>query len=699
LPDRDFLQALLAFAFTVQEENQKLKGEISRLASEKNAEFESTEGIHVALNRIVASAQNLTGASGAALALGTEEAMVCVARSGRIAPDAGSGVPLDHGLAGECVRTRQSVLCINAETDPRVDAISSRALGVSSVLYVPLQAQDELIGILGLFSDRVSNFNSSDLQLLRYIAALVLEQLHKQSPLLQTITPRILLETIKLAPPGIVEKEPEAQYPAPQIKTAEPLRETRSEATSTGAATAAKSVLPAKAATVAPPLPIAIPKPAEVPTKKTAESSQQSPQQEILSGSLADTEVSSTVLISAVLFLLFAAVLGGGYYMRHHAPPIPAKQSNTVEQTQEAAAKSSPAPAGSLELGRSLMPGVRYWMADGRAMITIALDKKITYTSLRLHNPERVYFDLPGLEFGSPRDRVFAINDTMLQRVRIGQSPTGVTRIVFDLTRPLDYTTTETSNPDGLVIEFSTTKSDTAPTAQVTTPDTPAMLTPHMLTVVIDPGHGGNDTGTIGHNGLQEKQLTLDVAQRLGKLLEQNLGAHVLYTRKNDHYISLENRSAVARKANADFFISIHANSSQYPTVNGIETYYFRSSSEVMENAGGTGARGTDSSDRARRFAAAVQQSLIHNLSSTQASVRDRGVRSAPFVVLRDMQMPAVLAEISFISSEADEQQLRTSTYRDRIANALYQGIAHNFPKTPESGSVATLTRGSASAP
>ena len=216
LPDRDFLQALLAFAFTVQEENQKLKGEISRLASEKNAEFESTEGIHVALNRIVASAQNLTGASGAALALGTEEAMVCVARSGRIAPDAGSGVPLDHGLAGECVRTRQSVLCINAETDPRVDAISSRTLGVSSILYVPLQAQDELIGILGLFSDRVSNFNSSDLQLLRYIAALVLEQLHKQSPLLQTITPRILVESIKLAPPGIIEKEPEAQPAAPR---------------------------------------------------------------------------------------------------------------------------------------------------------------------------------------------------------------------------------------------------------------------------------------------------------------------------------------------------------------------------------------------------------------------------------------------------------------------------------------------------
>jgi N-acetylmuramoyl-L-alanine amidase len=690
LPDRDFLQALLAFAFTVQQENYRLKGEISRLASEKNAEAESAEGIHVALNRIVASAQNLTGASGAALALGTEEAMVCVARSGRIAPDTGSAVPLDHGLAAECARTRQSVLCINAETDPRVDAISSRALGVSSVLYVPLQAQDELIGILGLFSDCISNFSSSDLQLLRYIAALVLEQLHKQSPLLQTITPRILVETIKSAPPAIVEKEPEIKFPA-QIKSPEPARVQPSPSTSQASNP--------KAATVTPPLPASLPKPAETTSKKAAASP---PPEEILSTSLADTEVSSTVLISAVLFLLFAAVLGGGYYMRHHAPPIPAKQANETEPEQEAATKSaSPSSAASLELGRSLMPGVRYWMADGRAMVTIALDKKITYTSVRLHNPERVYFDLPGLEFGAPRDRLFAINDSMLQRVRIGRSPTGVTRIVFDMARPLDYTATETTNPDGLVIEFHTAKSDTgAPSAQVTTPDMPAMLTPHMLTVVIDPGHGGHDTGTVGHNGLQEKQLTLDVARRLGRLLEQNLGAHVLYTRKDDHYISLENRSALARKADADFFISIHANASQLPTVNGVETYYFKSSSEVMENAGATGARGTDSSDRARRFAAAVQQSLIHNLSSTQVAVRDRGVRTAPFVVLRDMQMPAVLAEISFISSESDEQQLRTSAYRDRIANALYQGIANNvLPKTPEAGSVATLTRGSASAP
>ncbi len=691
LPDRDFLQALLAFAFTVQQENQRLKGEISRLASEKNAEVESAEGIHVSLTRIVASAQNLTGASGAALALGTEEAMVCVARSGRIAPDTGSPVPLDHGLAAECTRMRQSVLCINAETDPRVDAITSRALGVSSILYVPLQAQDELIGILGLFSDRPANFSSSDLQLLRYIAALVLEQLHKQSPLLQAITPRLLVETIKSAPPAIVEKEPEIKYPVTTAKPAEAV----AAQSSPQAASLPRPVNPPRAATVAPPLPASLPKPV-APTKNAAPEAE-----EFLSTAHADTEVSSTVLISAVLFVLLAAVLGGGYYMRHHAPPIPVKAESASELTPDAGTKAaSPAPVGSLELGRSLMPGVRYWMADGRAMITIALDKKITYTSVRLHNPERVYFDLPGVEFGPPRDRVFAINDSMLQRVRIGRSPTGVTRVVFDLARPLEYTATETSNPDGLVIEFDTTKSDASPTAQFTTPEAPAAVTPHALTVVIDPGHGGHDTGTIGHNGLQEKQLTLDVARRLGKLLEHDLGAHVLYTRKDDHYISLENRSALARKANADFFISIHANSSLIPTVNGVETYYFKSSSEVMENAGGSGARGTDSSDRARRFAAAVQQSLIHNLSSTQVSVRDRGVRSAPFVVLRDMQMPAVLAEISFISSEADEQQLRTSAYRDRIANALYQGIANNvLPKSPDAGSVATLTRGSASAP
>ena len=164
---------------------------------------------------------------------------------------------------------------------------------------------------------------------------------------------------------------------------------------------------------------------------------------------------------------------------------------------------------------------------------------------MRLHNPERVYFDLPGVEFGPPRDRVFAINDSMLQRVRIGRSPRAslvscsTWRVRWSTPRPRPAIPTANRR-----IQFDTTKSAMSRLPSSTTPEAPAAVTPHALTVVIDPGHGGHDTGTIGHNGLQEKQLTLDVARRLGKLLEHDLGAHVLYTRKDDHYISLENRGA-----------------------------------------------------------------------------------------------------------------------------------------------------------
>ncbi|HLH09383.1 MAG TPA: N-acetylmuramoyl-L-alanine amidase [Terriglobales bacterium] len=694
LPDWDFFQALLAFAFTVQQENQKLRGEISRLARER-ADADEGEGIHVALTRIVASAQNLTAASGAALALGTEEAMVCVARSGRIAPEMGSSVPLEQGLAAECARTRKSVLCVNATGDPRVNPISSRALGVSSMLYVPLQAQDELIGILGLFSERPSHFASSDLQLLRYIAALVLEQLHKQSPLLQAITPRVLVETIKSSAPAIVEKEPE---PAPRPVDEGSASEIRAsikgsdaaplkpKATATVSVRAPSPTPPGKA--IAPDIKL---EPAPVPTE------------EVFHDTLIQNDGSNVALITTVLLVLLLGSLGGGYYMRHHAPPIKMQAPETETQkpaTPETKTVPSTAPAGSLELGRSLMPGLRYWMSDGRAMVTIVFGKEVTYDSVRLHDPERIYFDLHGFEFGGPKDKAFDINDNLLRRIRVGLLQPGTTRIVFDLAQPLSYTATESRSPDGLVIDFESKRSVSSPTSTLASPEPESTVAPHALTVVIDPGHGGRDTGTIGHNGLEEKRLTLDVAKRLGKLLEENLGAHVLYTRKDDHYVSLENRSAVAKKANSDFFISIHANSSQFPMVNGVETYYFKSSSEVIENVTHDGHRGTDSSDRARRFAAAVQQALIQNLSTKQVSIRDRGVRTAPFVVLRDMQMPAVLAEISFISSEAGEQQLRTSAYRDRIANALYQGIAHNvLPKSPEGGSVAALTHGSASAP
>jgi N-acetylmuramoyl-L-alanine amidase len=212
--------------------------------------------------------------------------------------------------------------------------------------------------------------------------------------------------------------------------------------------------------------------------------------------------------------------------------------------------------------------------------------------------------------------------------------------------------------------------------------------------IVIDPGHGGHDTGTIGPNGLEEKDLVLEVSRRLGRLLETRLGAEVVYTRKDDTFIPLETRTAIANQARADLFVSIHANSSRDSAARGVETYYlnFTSSSEALEVAARENAVSEKSIyelqdlvkkialkekiEESREFAGDVQASLHSGLAVKSPAIRDRGVKKAPFIVLIGANMPSILAEISFVSNPTDEHRLASSEYRERIAESLYRGIA-----------------------
>src|ERR1700758_2430413 len=212
--------------------------------------------------------------------------------------------------------------------------------------------------------------------------------------------------------------------------------------------------------------------------------------------------------------------------------------------------------------------------------------------------------------------------------------------------------------------------------------------------IVIDPGHGGHDTGTIGPDGLLEKDLVVDVGRRLGKLLETRLGAEVVYTRKDDTFIPLETRTAIANQEQADLFVSIHANSSRDPNARGVETYYlnFTSSPDALEVAARENAVSEKSIhelgdlvkkialkekiEESHEFASNVQQAMQSGLALRSAGVRDRGVKKAPFIVLIGANMPSILAEISFVSNPTDERKLETSEYRQRIAESLYRGIA-----------------------
>jgi N-acetylmuramoyl-L-alanine amidase len=213
--------------------------------------------------------------------------------------------------------------------------------------------------------------------------------------------------------------------------------------------------------------------------------------------------------------------------------------------------------------------------------------------------------------------------------------------------------------------------------------------------IVIDPGHGGHDTGTIGPKGLQEKDLVLDVSRRLGKLLTSRLGAEVIYTRSDDTFIPLETRTAIANQEGADLFVSVHANSSRDPDARGVETYYlnFTTSPDALDVAARENAVSNETIHQlqdlvkkialkekiqeSQEFASDVESSLHSGLAAKNPGLRDRGVKKAPFIVLIGANMPSILAEISFVSNPGDERKLRTSDYRQRIAESLYRGIAN----------------------
>lgn len=211
--------------------------------------------------------------------------------------------------------------------------------------------------------------------------------------------------------------------------------------------------------------------------------------------------------------------------------------------------------------------------------------------------------------------------------------------------------------------------------------------------IVIDPGHGGHDTGTLGPTGLEEKEVVLDVGLKLKKLLEQRTACEVIMTRSDDTFIPLEERTAIANEKNADLFISIHANASHDESARGIETYYlnFTSSPDALEVAARENASSqeavhqlqdlikkiamTEKIEESQDFARQVQREVYTRVTKVSGAQRDRGIKKAPFVVLIGANMPSILAEISFLTNPRDERLLRRPDYREKIAEALYEGI------------------------
>jgi len=461
-----------------------------------------------------------------------------------------------------------------------------------------------------------------------------------------------------------------------------------------------------------------------------------------------------------------------------------------------------PSPSGKVT-------AVRFWSLGELTRVSIEVSGAFKYRSDRLPDPDRLFFDIqdsrPAL--GESKMETIPVGDPLIKQIRIAETQRGVTRVVLDLEAhdpKTEYTTSQLSNPDRLMIELrlkdkpappvsksvsgGKTLTEAPAEAEVLAPATPAShlalkpeprkfqpplpsideiqeptppikfaLKPELLTpptmaimtasatslppgaasirrdlppppkpadtkpavtplpakhsesgdqsltrvlglklgrVVIDPGHGGHDVGTHGPSGLYEKDVVLDVAKRLGAMLQDRLGSEVIYTRDDDTFIPLEERTQIANDHKGDLFLSIHANSSPYRNAAGVETYYlnYTTSKNALDLAARENASSErsifdlkdvlqklamkDKIDESREFAGRIQTSLYAISSKGNAAAKDRGVKKAPFVVLIGATMPSVLAEIGFLTNSADESLLRKPEQRQKIAEALYKGVA-----------------------
>jgi N-acetylmuramoyl-L-alanine amidase len=416
---------------------------------------------------------------------------------------------------------------------------------------------------------------------------------------------------------------------------------------------------------------------------------------------------------------------------------------------------------------------VRHWSLSDATRVAIEVSGEFEFKTDRLHNPERVYYDIQNARPRIQSKRVWAqtVDDKLLQKIRVAETTPGVTRVVLDLSGDMQATTSQLTNPDRLIIELRPSPTPPAiPTTlpPITTPPVPAptVSRPEPVTprapvptqaeretilpptpvketkaarpepavttaaktpkaeifpmemakaakrtssgstslvralglkvgrVVIDAGHGGHDQGTEGSRGLLEKDVVLDIALRVGKLIEERLGAEVIYTRSDDTFIPLETRTAMANERKADLFLSIHANSSPVSRIAGVETYYrnmttSRDALDVAARENATSQRSIadledllhkvmigDKVEESKEFAGRVQSALYAFSARNFPGTKDRGVKKAPFVVLAGAKSPSVLVEIGFLSNSREEALLRRSDYKQKLAEALYRGIS-----------------------
>lgn len=336
---------------------------------------------------------------------------------------------------------------------------------------------------------------------------------------------------------------------------------------------------------------------------------------------------------------------------------------------------------------------IRFWSSENYTRIVVDLTGSVDFSKNRLSNPDRLYFDLRDTVIPKEINTSIPIGDGILKSLRASQFNKGTVRVVLDLDEISEYQTFVFDDPARLVIDvYGKVQSENKPEI-------------HFMKrrIILDPGHGGHDPGAVGPRKLYEKNVVLDIALRLKKILSDDPLNEVLLTRDRDIFIPLEERTAFANRNNADLFVSIHANASPRREAKGIETYLLNWTDD--EEAIRVAARENAISlkkmramnmqmdivdviksdlirenkrDESIKLANYIQRSLISNLDGNSRQTINLGVKQALFYVLFGAKMPSVLVEVSFISNPDEERLLSSDAYRNEIARGIAKGL-HSY--------------------
>jgi N-acetylmuramoyl-L-alanine amidase len=349
--------------------------------------------------------------------------------------------------------------------------------------------------------------------------------------------------------------------------------------------------------------------------------------------------------------------------------------------------------------------GIRYWSSQDYTRVVIDLSGNVEFTKNSLSNPDRLYLDLTNSTISKEIKTSLPVGDNILKMVRAGQFSPDTVRVVLDLKDMADSDVFLLDDPARLVIDVYGKKRTKRPDTQIS-----------RRRIVIDPGHGGHDPGAIGPGGLYEKDVVLDIALKLRKILSSDPMNEVFLTRETDVFIPLEERTVIANKKNADLFVSIHANACTSRKAKGVETYLLNWTDD--EEAMKVAARENQISlkkmremnrkvdvldiimsdlmrqnkrDESIKLAHYIQNSMISTLNNGNKNTLDLGVKQALFYVLFGARMPSVLAEVSFISNPEEEKLLSNESYRIQIAEAIAEAINKYLSSIPAVQKVAGL--------